>query len=1783
MSDISKRLSNLSPEKLELLRKKLKKEGKAVKKDVIVKRQNQADYPMSDAQKRLWFLNQLDPESAFYSIPSALRLKGSLNIPVLEKSINEIIKRHEVLRASFHIDDKGEAQQIIAGELIVPLNQIDISDIPADKTEAKVQQLLKNEAAAPFKIDAAPLMRLSLIKLNSGEYVLIINMHHIIADGWSIGVFIQEVIMLYQAFAANLASPLKDLKLQFFDYAQWQEDRQNEEAINKQLSYWTEYLKRMPTQLELPVDHPRPSLAAYKGKQHIFSIGKELTAKLRKLTKENNVSLYMTLMSAFQTFLYKFSNQDDFGVGAPIANRNRKEIEEIIGFFVNTIVLRANFTKDITFLDLINRVRNDVLEAAANQDVPFEKIVETILPKRELSVSPLFQVMFDLQKAPLQSMKLKDLTLEIVDIEIEVAKFDLLLIMLEYEDDIKCTLEYNTDLFDRASIERMSEYFLALLHQIVDNPKQKISLLSLISEAEKKQIVVDWNKTDTSYPDKLSVTQLFEKQVEKTPQNTAVIFEGQEISYCELNQRSNQLAHYLIKHGVKKDDMVGIFMERSIDMIIGMLGILKAGAVYVPIDTSYPKERIAFIMDDTKTPALLTQQSLAADLPESQSIILNMDTDRDKIERESADNPPTLTNADDRAYVIYTSGSTGKPKGVVVPHRAINRLVLNTDYVQINKDDRIAQASNAAFDAATFEIWGALLNGAILAGITKDVMLSTQEFVDQLRSQKISAMFLTTALFNQLANEVPGAFRTLKNVLFGGELVDPKSVRSVLLNDPPQRLLHVYGPTENTTFSTWHLVKDVAEKASTVTIGKTIANSTYYVVDKNFQPVPVGVPGELCLGGDGLSLGYFNRPQLTAEKFVINPFNDKEGSRLYRTGDLVRYLPGGDIEFLGRIDQQVKIRGFRIELGEIESLLKEYPQLKDAAVLAREDTPGDRRLVGYIVPDGETVPNNNELRNFLLEKLPDYMVPFIFIKMDSLPINPNGKVDRKALPKPDQSRPDLEKAYVAPRTDLEQFIVDIWKEILNLDKIGIYDNFFDLGGNSLKAAVFANRLQKELDEVVHVGVVFKAPLIAELSMYMAEYYSDLVEKKFGIKAEASHKYGVKIENAEDIEKIDDNKIDQFRGLITPLHPQTTSRAQKNPPAVFLLSPPRSGSTLLRIMMAGNPKLFSPPELDLLSFNTLQERKSAFSQDGLEIWLEATIRAIMEIKECEAAEAKLIMSEYEQKNLTTNEFFGLMQEWVGSRYIVDKTPTYAFDPEILKRMETGFEDPLYIHLIRHPYAMIYSFIEAKLDKNFFRHSHPFSRHELAELIWIISNQNTINFLKNISAQRQFRLKFESLLADPRHELENLCNFLNIEFAEEMLKPYQGKKMTDGVASNSQMVGDFKFYLHKNINAGVAEKWKKFHSHDFLSDISWKLAEEFGYTVEKDLARKLTLEKHEALTKITPAPRDKELTLSFAQQRLWFLDQMDPGNPQYNIPGAIRLKGSGNIPVLEQSLNKIIERHETLRTIFTSSEDGKASQKILPKLSIKLDRIDLSKLPEDKKEKETLSLANKEARKPFNLATGPLIRAQLVQLSQDEFVLIMVLHHIISDGWSVNLFVQELSAGYSAFTKGRPFPLPDLPIQYIDYAAWQRSWLTGETLDLQMNFWKKQLAGMSPYLELPTDYARPPLVTSNGTRRVFHIKADLFKALQKLSNEKETTLFITLLTAFQTLMFRYSRQEDFAVGTPVANRMRSEIEPLIGFFVNTLVLRSDLSGSPSFSGLLQRNKKTALEKTGGRRTA
>jgi amino acid adenylation domain-containing protein len=801
---------------------------------------------------------------------------------------------------------------------------------------------------------------------------------------------------------------------------------------------------------------------------------------LKELSRKEGVTLFMILLAAFQTLLYRYSGQEDICVGTPIAGRTRAEFEGLIGLFVNTLVLRTDLSGKPSFRDLLERVRETAVGAYKHQELPFEMLVEALQPERNLSHTPLFQVMFALQNMPSTQLELPGLKVDVLQIDRGTAKFDLTLTILEASDGLYGALEYNTALFDAETICRMVGHFQTLLAAIVADPDQPIVSLPLLTDAERQQLLGAWNATAIEYPRDQCVHQLVEAWVARTPEAVALVFEGQELTYRELNARANQLAHHLRRLGVRPQTLVGICVDRSLELVVGMLGILKAGGAYVPLDPTYPQERLAWMLADTGAPVLVTLQRLVEQLPAQAARLICLDADQHTIAQECEENPASGATAGSPVYVMYTSGSTGLPKGIVIPHRAINRLVCNTNYIQLEPSDRIAQASNASFDAATFEIWGALLHGARIVGITRDTALAPQEFAAQIREQEINVLFLTTALFNQLAREAPSAFHTVRDLMFGGEAVDPRWVREVLTHGPPQRLLHVYGPTESTTFASWCLVQEVRDDSTTIPIGRPIANTQLYVLDRHAQPVPIGVPGELYISGDGLALQYLNRPELTAERFVPDPFSAVLGRYMYKTGDRVRYLADGSIEFLGRIDQQVKIRGFRVEPGEIEAVLSQHPALREVIVLAREDTPGDKRLVMYVVPAHDSAPMIGQLRAFLKQRLPEYMVPSAVVILPALPLTPNGKVDRRVLPAPDGSRA-LENPYVAPRTQVEEQLAAIGTQLLSIERIGIHDNFFDLGGHSLLATQLISRVRDTFQIELPLRSLFEHPTVAELA------------------------------------------------------------------------------------------------------------------------------------------------------------------------------------------------------------------------------------------------------------------------------------------------------------------------------------------------------------------------------------------------------------------------------------------------------------------------------------------------------------------------------------------------------------------------------------------------------------------------------------------------------------------------------------------------------------------------------
>jgi amino acid adenylation domain-containing protein/non-ribosomal peptide synthase protein (TIGR01720 family) len=1075
----------MTPErKRALLQQKLKQQGRGLK-----------SYPLSFGQEGLWFIDQMEPGASTYNTSIAVRLKGDLNVQVLQESMNEIIRRHEILR-SVYTRVKGRPVQIVVPALTLNIPVIDLRGKPEKERQTEAVSLAHIEQERPFDLARGPVLRVSLVRVYDAEYLMLIVVHHIVFDGWSLGIFVQELKTLYTAFLKGMPSPLPDLSLQYADFAAWQRQRMQGETLDELLAYWKKQLEGTPGLLELPTDRSRPAVVSSRGAVYRTSLLTELLTGLNELSQREEVTLFMTLLAAFKTLLYRYTGQQDLFVATLIANRNRAEIEPLIGFIANTLILRTDMAGNPTFRELLARVREVTLGAYAHQDLPYGLLIETLRPERNLSRAPLYQVGFALQNTPIPTIELPGLTLSFLaeDQIARTAKADLSMVFEEVNGEIFCEVEYSTDLFEEETIKRLTGHWQTLLRSIIAKPDLPLLEIPLLTSDEQQQLLHTWNATQRNYPRMQCVHELFEEQARRTPEVVAVEYGAESMTYSDLNRRANQVACCLRDLGVKPGDLVGIFMERSLEMIVSMLAILKAGGAYVPLDPTYPVERLSFMLEDTRTPVILTQREILSQLPEHTASILCLDTSWSTVAHASEINLPRVVNPSFPAYVIYTSGSTGKPKGVMVPHMAINRLVCNADYVPLRSDDRIAQISNCAFDAATFEIWGALLNGARLIGIAKDVVLSPQELAVQLRAQRISALFLTTALFNQVAREVPTAFNTQRHVLFGGEAVDPRWVHEVLYKGAPERLLHVYGPTECTTFATWHLVEFLAEDANTVPIGQPITNTQTYVLDAHLRPVPVGIRGELYLGGDGLALGYFHSPDLTAEKFIPNPFSTRPGERLYRTGDLVRYRPNGSVEFIGRVDQQVKIRGFRIEPSEIEIALSQHPEVRDCLVIARDEMSGEKRLIAYVVPIDQP-PSVGALRRFLQEKLPPYMLPANFVMLDELPLNPNGKINRQALPSPDAVRPELEIAFSAPQTPAERILAEIWSQVLGLDQVGIHDNFFALGGDSILSIQIVTRAKQAGLQLKPLHV-FQYQTITELAMVASS--SPAIEHEQGI-------------------------------------------------------------------------------------------------------------------------------------------------------------------------------------------------------------------------------------------------------------------------------------------------------------------------------------------------------------------------------------------------------------------------------------------------------------------------------------------------------------------------------------------------------------------------------------------------------------------------------------------------------------------------------------------------------------
>ncbi|MGF2038868.1 MAG: non-ribosomal peptide synthetase [Nostoc sp. CmiVER01] len=1693
----------------------------------ILPRARNAELPLSYGQQRLWFLDQFEPNSAIYNIPTALHLQGTLKVAALEQSLREIIHRHEALRTNFITVD-GKPSQIIQTQTNWTFSVVDYQHLSTTEQKIATQQLAQKQLIQPFDLATEALIRATLVVLNKTEHVLLVYMHHVVSDGWSMGVFVQELAALYNAYSIDQPSSLAPLPIQYADFAIWQRQWLQGDVLQKQLIYWQQQLADAPGLLSLPTDRPRPAVQSFAGAYQQFALSKQLTSGLIQLSQEQGVTLFMTLLAAYDTLFYRYTGVADILVGSPIANRDRSEIEGLIGFFVNTLVMRTDLSGNPSFCELLDRVREMAMDAYSHQDLPFEMLVEALQPERDLSHTPLFQVAFVLQNAPMSQLELTGLTVSPLVVEGTTSRFDLTLLMENTATGLVGLWEYNTDLFDGSTIERMTGHFVTLLEGIIANPEERISQLPLLTQIEQHQLLVEWNDTQVDYPQDKCIHQLFEEQVERTPDAIAVVFENQQLTYHQLNAKANQLARYLRSLGVQADVLVGIYVERSLEMIVGLLGILKAGGAYVPLDPDYPQERLSFMLEDAQVPVLLTQQQLIERLPEHQAQIVCLDTDWQSISVSSQDNPITGVQDSNLAYVIYTSGSTGKPKGAMNTHLGIyNRLLWMQQAYQLTPVDCILQKTPFSFDVSVWEFFWPLITGARLVLAKPGGHKDSAYLANLIQQQQVTTLhFVPSMLRAFVEEESVKNCSSLKRVICSGEAL-PKELQEHFFARLDCELHNLYGPTEAAIDVTyWQCFPD--GNLRTVPIGRAITNTQIYILDSHLQPVPIGIPGELHIGGVGLARGYLNRPDLTNEKFIHNPFSDELHSRLYKTGDLARYLSDGNIEYLGRIDNQVKLRGFRIELGEIEAALTQHQAVGETVVIAREDDPDNKRLVAYIVPDQEYAFPVLQLLRFKNKGL---------LNEELLYELPNGMVI----------------AHLN-KNETEFVYKELWEEQAYL-KHGITINegdcIFDVGANIGLFALFAGQRCKD----VSIYAFEPIPPVFDLLRLNTEGYG-LNVKLFNL--------GLSSETKSDI---------------FTYYPQVSvisgrfgdTEQEREVLKSFLFKQQNIGENDTGVSSQAIDELLAEKlqsqqfTCHLRTISEVMDEHGVEKVDLLKIDVEKSERDVLfGIQRKDWQKIQQIVVEVHNINDRLEEIADLLKEHgydltIEQDAVLENTGLYniyARRPSINQYQGQESGSTLVSDSVKPTWSnssLLLSEVRCFLQKKLPEYMVP-SAFVLLESLPLTSN-GKVDRLALPKPELDSKL-LEKFVA-PRTPIEEML----VQIWAQVLKLEQV-----GIHDNFFELGGHSL-LATQLVSRIRTSLK----------VELPLRSLFAAATVAELAHligQLQQQKIELISPpILPRARDAELPLSYAQQRLWFLDQLQPNSAFYNIPIALHLVGTFNQVALEQSLREIIHRHEALRTNFVIV-DGQPSQIIQIQTNWTVSVVELQHLSPAEQEIARQQLAQEQALLPFDLANQALVRATLVVLSETEHVLLVCMHHIVSDGWSIGVFVKELAALYNAYSQGQPLPLAPL-IQYADFAIWQRNWLQGDVLQTQLSYWQQQLANAPALLSLPADRPRPAVQTFNGAHQEFTLSKELTASLAQLSQQEGVTLFMTLLAAFDTLLCRYTGQEDILVGSPIANRNRSEIEGLIGFFVNTLVMRTDLSGDPSFSELLGRVREMAMD--------
>ena len=1037
---------------------------------------------LSFAQERFWLLSQLEPDSPAYNIPFYFTISGPLKVQALEISLNEVVQRHEVLRTTCPTID-GKPVLRIATKLSIPLKIIDLRDLASNQQKTEVHHLALNAAQRPFDFVNEPFLRTTLLWLDSEEYVLLITLHHFVADGWAMSVLSQELSNLYEAFSMNKPSPLIPLPIQFVDFAHYEKERINSGFLDNQLAYWKESLEGFQP-LELPTDHPRPAIPSHRGATYLFKLPTTLSNSLLSFSRQENVTLFITLLSAFKVLLHRYTQQDDIILATAISNRNQTELEGLMGSFANNLLLRTQIKNHITFRQLLQQVQQVMGEALNHQDYPFEGLVESIVGRRGLHQNAILRVMFNLhQKAAKQTLKLDKLFLRKLEFDTKTSPLDISLSMVNQPDSLTGSLTYSADLFEASTIERMAGHFQTLLEDIVTNPEAPIFDLPLLTKAERHQLL-EWNDTATDYPRDKCIHQLFEKQVERTPRAIALIFGNEKLTYYQLNSRANQLAHHLFTLGLKSGEVVGVCLPRSFDVTVTLLAIFKLGGIYLPLDPGYPPARQISMLSDAGAVLVLTTTSQSKSLHDYVGQIIYIDSEETPLAKQPVTNLESDSQPDEPAYIIYTSGSTGQPKGALVPHKQLlNRLHWMWKHYPFEPNEMSCQKTALSFVDSLWELLGPLLQGSPTVILSDQTVRDPVSLIATLQSYGVTRLWVVPTLLQMLLDtlsETQNQLPLLKFLVSSGEILPTTLYRLFQKKMPHCSLYNLYGTSEIWD-ATWYKPTSDHLYLSTVSVGKPIDNVETYILDEHLNPVPIGVTGELCVGGAGLAEKYLNRPELTATKFIPHPL--KLNARLYRSGDRARYLHDGNIEFVGRKDNQVKIRGFRIELGEIENALNSHPAVREAVVMAKENEHGDKQLVAYVVCN-----TTEELRADLARKLPNYMLPSFYIQLDNLPLTHNGKIDRRALPEVDMSRPTPEKPFVAPRSIVESQLADIWAELLNIERVGIHDNFFELGGHSLKATQVVSRIRDAFQIELSLRILFERPT----AIYLAQYIETLI-------------------------------------------------------------------------------------------------------------------------------------------------------------------------------------------------------------------------------------------------------------------------------------------------------------------------------------------------------------------------------------------------------------------------------------------------------------------------------------------------------------------------------------------------------------------------------------------------------------------------------------------------------------------------------------------------------------------